>query len=393
MKSINSNNLTKTICIVLVMFVSAPAVFADTPDNAALLYYQAFLLYEKPDDTMDKMLSDFLDDKIKANEVIEQYIEKNRKVIDFIITAADTPSCDWGYDYSQGLELAMPNLAQLRQVTYLMQTEAKLLAEQADYRMALEHCLSMHKMALHSADSTIVGYLVAIAISGRANSTIQDILKDTAEDLQTLDWLRNQVDKISERFPQFETVIQHEQNTLGIYMTRERFYELISNEGLVEEPSLLKIAQERFLAADEQFFTRNRDYWQSHFAAVKAALDKPYSQAFAELQRVGNKAKSDVIENPNATATAILAGPFDRVYSLSVRLRTHLNSVGAAIDIYQIKAKTGQLPDSLPADSPKDLFSGKDFEYEKTTEGFILRCQGKNLARNEIHEYEFKVPK
>ena len=130
MKSINRNNLTKTICIILVMFISAPAVFADTPDNAALLYYQAFLLYEKPDDTMDKMLSDFLDDKIKSNEVIERYIEKNHRVIDFIVTAADTPNCDWGYDYSQGFELMMPNLGQLRQVTHLIQVEAKLLVEQ-----------------------------------------------------------------------------------------------------------------------------------------------------------------------------------------------------------------------------------------------------------------------
>jgi hypothetical protein len=42
---------------------------------------------------------------------------------------------------------------------------------------------------------------------------------------------------------------------------------------------------------------------------------------------------------------------------------------------------------------PKDLFSGKDFEYEKAADGFILRCQGKDLNRNEIYEYKFKVKK
>ena len=40
---------------------------------------------------------------------------------------------------------------------------------------------------------------------------------------------------------------------------------------------------------------------------------------------------------------------------------------------------------------PKDLFSGKDFIYEKTDTGFTLRCQGKDLAKDLIYEYEFKL--
>ena len=58
-----------------------------------------------------------------------------------------------------------------------------------------------------------------------------------------------------------------------------------------------------------------------------------------------------------------------------------------------IKAKTGKLPDTLPAGLPGDLFSSKPFGYEKTPEGFILRCQGKDLGRNEVYEYEFKMKK
>ena len=35
----------------------------------------------------------------------------------------------------------------------------------------------------------------------------------------------------------------------------------------------------------------------------------------------------------------------------------------------------------------------KDFEYKKTANSFILRCQGKDLGRDEVYEYEFKVKK
>jgi len=58
-----------------------------------------------------------------------------------------------------------------------------------------------------------------------------------------------------------------------------------------------------------------------------------------------------------------------------------------------IKARTGRLPDMLPIGSPKDLFSGKDFRYERKENSFILRCQGKDLDKRKIHEYEFKLKK
>jgi len=45
----------------------------------------------------------------------------------------------------------------------------------------------------------------------------------------------------------------------------------------------------------------------------------------------------------------------------------------------------------FPEGLPKDLFSGKDFRYEKTADGFTLRCRGKDLDKNETYQYEFKV--
>ena len=81
------------------------------------------------------------------------------------------------------------------------------------------------------------------------------------------------------------------------------------------------------------------------------------------------------------------------LYNNGIQSETSSNALKTALEIYIIAAQTGQLPDSLPGGLPQDLFSGKDFEYEKTSEGFILRCQGKELGKDEIHEYEFKVKK
>jgi len=394
MKTVKSNNLRMAFCAAVVLFLSTSVVFSQPPDNAALLYYQAFLLYEKPDATMDKMLSDFLDDKIMSNEVIEQYIEKNRKVLKLLITAADTPNCDWGYDYSQGFELMMPNLAQLRQATYLIQTEAKLLAEQGDYSTALERCLSMHKTALHAADRTLVSYLVAIAISALANGSIQDILADMPGDLEVLNRLKGQLNHINNKFPPLRDCIVYEGEMCAETMRKEKAQALVEMAS-GEEGGLSTDAVELILSADEEFFKRNRDYWYRSIAALEATLELglPYPQTYVELGELVKKTEREADENPDATLTAMSLPAVNKIYSLAVRRKTHLNAVIAAIDIYIIKAKAGRLPDTLPAGLPKDLFSDKDFEYEKTDAGFVLRCQGKNLARNEVHEYEFKVTK
>jgi len=394
MKSIGNNSLIMTICAALIFFSSTPLIFAQPPDNAGLLYYQAFLLYEKPDDTMDKMLSDFRDGKIKVNEVIEQYIEKNHKVIDLIIKAADIPTCDWGYDYSQGFEMVMPNLAQLRRVTYLIQAEVKLLAEKGDYQTALNRCLSMHKMALHAADRTTIGYLVAIAISGRANTAIQDILKDTPEDLQVLNRLKELLTNIENKFPLLRDHIGYEAEACVATMQRDKAQTIVDTA--FAEDSFDPNTTKRVLEADEEFFERNRDCYTHHIAGIQAVLGAPmaYPQVYEKLQELEEKLAKEAKEKDAPLAIAF-APAFKKIYSLTVRMKTEFNAVKAAIEIYLIKARTSKLPDALPAGLPGDLFSSKPFGYRKTADGFILRCQGKDLSDKDkkIYEYEFKVKK
>jgi hypothetical protein len=394
MKSIGNKNLIMTICAALIFFLSAPSVFAQLPDNAALLYYQACLLYEKPDETMDKMLHDFLDDKIGANEVIEQHIEKNRKVIDFVVTAANIQNCNWGYDYSQGFELVMPNLAHLRRLTFLIQTEAKLLAETGDYQNALGHCLSMHKMSLHAADRTIIGYLVAIAISSRANTAIQSILKDTPEDSQVLNRLKEQLTNIENKFPLLRDFIGYEAEMCVATMQRGKAQLILDAvfDKDCPDPNMTK----RVFEADEAFFERCRDCYTRHMTNVQAVLETsmPYPQTYEKLLELGEKLAKES-EEKDAPLAIAFAPAVNRIYSLSVRRKTHFNAVKAAIEIYLIKAKTGRLPDTLPSGLPVDLFSSKPFEYWKTADGFMLHCQGEELSDKDkkIYEYEFKVKK
>ena len=56
-----------------------------------------------------------------------------------------------------------------------------------------------------------------------------------------------------------------------------------------------------------------------------------------------------------------------------------------------MKTKTGHLPQTLPSGLPKDLYTGKDFAYERTAKGFALRFDPDNVSRIRVRQCEFKT--
>ena len=82
-----------------------------------------------------------------------------------------------------------------------------------------------------------------------------------------------------------------------------------------------------------------------------------------------------------------------KFYNLAVELTADINTLGTAIEIYQRKCKDGQLPTVLPEDVPKDPFTGRDFAYEITEDGFELLLPDDNIPEQRHRAYEFKVQK
>ena len=170
MKTIESKKITMAIFAVLVLLVSAPSAFAYPPDNAAVLYYKAFMLYESPDN-IGPMLWDYWKGNIKSNEKIEEFMKKNRRVIDMVLDASRIDHCDWGLDYSQGTEVLLPPHHKARDIFALLAAEARTQADMGDYKKALGRCISIYRMARHLNERPIISYLVGIAINGANNKS------------------------------------------------------------------------------------------------------------------------------------------------------------------------------------------------------------------------------
>jgi len=392
MKTIKIRIITTVILAVLVLLVSAPSVLAYPPDNAAVLYYKAFMLYESPDN-IGPMLWDYWKGNIELNEKIEEHLSRNQRVIKIVLDATRIDNCDWGLDYSQGTEVLLPPLHKARELFALLAAEATMQADRGDYRKALGRCMSIYRMARHLNERPIVCYLVAVAINAANHRCMIQILSDMPQDIDTLSWLKNQLAQIDSKSFSFKTCVDYENEVVMAFMIKDNIKGFLPVENWEVPPSVSKTAEKWLLAADEQFLASNRAYWKKLIGSIKATLDMPYLKAYVELQRLCEKPEKDIIENPDATLTTILLPAFNKSYNVGIRGKNLPNVIRAAIDIYIIKAKTGRLPDNLPAGMPPDLFSGKDFEYEVTKNGFVLRCRGKDLNKDEAYEYEFKIKK
>jgi hypothetical protein len=69
-----------------------------------------------------------------------------------------------------------------------------------------------------------------------------------------------------------------------------------------------------------------------------------------------------------------------------------INCTKAAIELYLILTKTGQLPEELPDNLPKDPFTGRDLLYKLRDYGFVLGCQS-DMFKQGKERFAFQIRK
>ncbi|MHC4757144.1 MAG: hypothetical protein ACYTE8_00645, partial [Planctomycetota bacterium] len=278
------------ILITLLLFVSTASAFAlpPDPDNAALLYYQVFLTYERPDDTMKNLIADLARGKIEPDVRTSEFIESQNTMISLAVHAAELPVCNWGIKYSDGFDCQMSHLSQTKALTYLILADARTLAANGDYQLALERCLTARKMALHvGIEPTLISFLVEIAIERISNQCIQDILSETSLDLETLQYLNDQLDTLNKGILPIEYYYEAERQVAAMYMTPEKIQEIFTLlewdvEEQLEDDTDRQI-KELILNADEQFCQRSLEHFNEYYTNVFSTLELPYQQAYNKL--------------------------------------------------------------------------------------------------------------
>jgi len=372
----------------LLLASSTAMAYPPDPDNAALLYYQGFLSHPQLTEEARVHMGDVARGKAAPDEQVREDIGQSSGAIHFAEAAAKVPDCQWGVQFSEGFDALMPQMAQMRWMTFVLIADARVRAADGDYRGAMERCLLTETFAYHIGDDTIISYLVSISVRNLAYKCIQEVAGLAAGDAELLQWLKNELAK-------------SRINTLS--PTRPMKFEIESVTDLVQMENIAKLARllggsdenkvaEVISKADAKTLQKARQIYTERMNAMLKVFDTsmPYDQAYSQLTKLADDFDSS---DPAESAVGAFIPAFNKVFSQKIFVETQANALKAGIEILLDRAKRGRLADTLPAGLSKDVFSGKDFEYEKSKEGFILRCRDKDLGKDELYQYEFKLSK
>jgi len=147
---------------------------------------------------------------------------------------------------------------------------------------------------------------------------------------------------------------------------------------------------------DEQLLLRIDKTLKSLIDPFYAVLDsdKSHKQKLNQMQQLISDLKdTDPLNKLVLIDIANMEDLINIWYKSHVWHLAHINSIKAAVEIYLIVAKTGQLPEKLPEHLPKDPTTGRNFVYEIMDEGFALRCRDEEFLGDNSRRLEFKVKK
>jgi hypothetical protein len=161
-----------------------------------------------------------------------------------------------------------------------------------------------------------------------------------------------------------------------------------SVEEVIDEAN--KKTEEFVASLNTETLTQAQAIYRERVAAILTALNAPmpYAEKHARLKKLCDDFDQD---DPAARVAGAFMANIAKVYTIRVRSDARANAILAGLDICLVRAESGELPATLPADLPKDPFSGQDFEYERTDGGFVLRCRAKDLDKGTIQEFQFAV--
>jgi hypothetical protein len=214
----------------------------------------------------------------------------------------------------------------------------------------------------------------------------------------TLTWFRAQLGVVQGLHLSFSEMLQAESisflnlmktNPYTLTSVRNMLVELAKDEDAKQEASSL---------TNEQLLLRAHDGLPRFVGSLVMIADSEmaYEQKLTQMRRLINRVKDDDNTDPVVARIILMSGIqglINRQYPYLVGHQAHINGIKAAVEIYLVVAKTGKLPEKLPDNVPKDPFTGRDFEYKTTDEGFALRCQGEEFVRRKNQFLTFKVRK
>lgn len=359
-------------------------------DNAALLYQQAF--DRRPawrtdgTDTLRKFLKDDPPGtRRKLAAGVQEILARNQAALDLVRAAADKPRCRFPVwdDASNPYEILYRHFAPMRQCARLLSAEALICSERGDTAGALASCRTSLKLAAHAGvEPTLIAFLVSSAIRGITFDALRQVIEEGALDPRTCRDLFYELGE-TDVSGMFQKALGGQlASGLWAFDWAERDPREFAGLGGTAEP-LRVLAAVRAGPLGKPFRLLDEITYLGLFQDALSLAEKPYRESERGYRELGLKEDQTpsyyfitrIISHPHAMGAVAR----DRAIARRDAMR-----VALALEAYH--GQHGAYPDSLAAlrvdpgwKLPEDPFSGKDFGYRRSGEGFALYSRGEDL--------------
>ncbi|MHC4228619.1 MAG: hypothetical protein ACYSW0_14435, partial [Planctomycetota bacterium] len=319
------------------------------PGNAALLYYQAFLLQQKPNAAIDAKFTEVFRGAEPDIEV-RIYLGRSLRVIELVELASRMPHCTWGLDLWRERRLSVRALhSEVSHLTSMLLADARALAADGRYHAALERCLTVRRLARHLSEDAKLDS-ISWGPDSSALRTVQHVLGLMPPDSDILAWLRGQLAVVhGRRLSYAETLQARVKDFLNDLRTNPislRHYKSILG-GMTENEEVKEDARN---VTDEQFLSSAREGLARFVDSMLLIVDSKitYEQKRIQIQRLFSELKNeDAIDSVDRAITSLcvwdMEGEVDRDYPFRIEHAAHVKGMKVAVDVYFVLAKTGRL--------------------------------------------------
>ncbi|MBM4024164.1 MAG: hypothetical protein FJ280_02005 [Planctomycetes bacterium] len=390
---------------------------AASRENAALLYYQALLARREP----DPATADVLNALSRGGEPdlrVRAFLGRHLATIELAQIASQMPHCHWGPMRAGEQQLDFNLGIPLRRLSRILDADARTLAADGYTRAALARCLTLRRLAHHAADDTYNLFSISQSIHTLGLLAMMQVLSMGPTDRETLTWLKGQLAAVpGTPFRPAEALHQWREAELRFWQTRPKgrafTRELVLEKvpdaddrkllSTLTDDQLLILALQgeqkapgRYgISAPPGLLRRARQACDEFLAAALGIMnaDLSYVEKRAKLLEMVETLDDRAADGDPIALLSEAPRVVEIYHRLMVRNAVYDNLVTAAIEICLARATTGPFPKALPAGLPQDLFTGRDFLYERAAESSVLRFDPDNLSRIRVRQFEFRARK
>lgn len=230
-------------------------------NNAALLYYQAFLLLPELDDDIYKKIKGVCKGA-EPDKQLKILLGKCLPSMELFEAASQIPDCTWGLLSEEKISSAFLNRNAVNLI-YIVTTDARILSAEGHYRQALEQCLRLRQFANHLSHVSQL-WASSWEANGMALMTINSVLNAMPPEVDTLSWLRGRL-----------SVVKVEKEFLDVYLN-----------------SILDTILTDIIGSSQTYAEETRldtiEATQNLFGSIFAILDSEMSagQKLAEIKKI-----------------------------------------------------------------------------------------------------------